>query len=137
MYKLFSRIFILTLLALNSSLQGWPLLITKTCNMPEPQMMSAGENCCCCENSQSSPLPAFAACNPGKSLVGILTTDLSLLPGKDKSGKSLLQPLTVAPATAFPSTFVSSSAHSLCTIELILPRTGATPLYLFDCTFRI
>ncbi|MGH7599017.1 MAG: hypothetical protein ACREOI_21895, partial [bacterium] len=76
-------------------------------------------------------------CNPGKSLVGILATDSSLLPGKGKTGKSLLQPVTVAPATALPSPFVSFSVHGLCSIELFSPHTGATPLYLFDCTFRI
>jgi hypothetical protein len=82
-------------------------------------------------------LPEFAACNPGKSLVGVLATDSSLLPSKDKSDKSLFQPLTVAPATNLPSPFASFSAHSLCSVELILPPTGAAPLYIFDCTFRI
>ncbi len=137
MSKVVSRIFVLPLLILTSSLQGWPLLVTTTCNMAAPQMMSQGGNCCCCENSQSSPSPAFAACNPGKSLVGILATDSSLLPGKDKTDKSLLQPLTVAPATLLPSPFASSSVHGLCNVELILPHTGTAPLYLFDCTFRL
>ncbi|MCI0693935.1 hypothetical protein L0337_18255 [candidate division KSB1 bacterium] len=63
--------------------------------------------------------------------------DLSLLPSKDKSEKSFLQPLTVAPAINLPSPFASSSVQSLGRIELILPHTGAAPLYLFDCIFRI
>jgi hypothetical protein len=136
MSKVVSRIFILTLLIFTSSLQGWPLLITATCNMAEPQMMSQGEDCCCCKNSQSSQSPAFAACNPGKSLVGILATDSSLLPCKDKTDKSLLQPLTVAPATNLPSPF-SLAILGFCTDELILPHIIAAPLYLFDCTFRL
>lgn len=137
MYQLFSRIFILTLLIFTSSLQGWPLLIAKTCNMAAPQMMGAGGNCCCCENSQSSSVPAFAHCNPGKNLVGILATDTSLLPSKNKAGKSLLQPLTAALTINLASPFTSSSAHSLFNDESILSHTGTAPLYLFDCTFRL
>jgi hypothetical protein len=137
MSKIVSRIFVLILLMLTSSLQGWPLLVTATCDMAEPQMMSQGGNCCCCENSQSSSLPEFAACSPGKSLVGILATDSLLLPGNGKTEKSLLQPLPVAPASAPPSPFASSPVHGLRSVELILSHTGAAPLYLFDCTFRI
>jgi hypothetical protein len=137
MSKVVSRIFVLTLLILTSSLQGWPLLVTATCGMAEPQMMSTGEDCCCCENSPSSQSPAFAACNPGKSLVGILATDSSLLPSKDKTDKSLLQPLTVTPATNLAPLFAASAVPSLCSGELILPHIIAAPLYLFDCTFRV
>jgi hypothetical protein len=70
-------------------------------------------------------------------VVGILATDSSLLPGKDKTDKALLQPLTVAPAANLPSPFASFSVQSLCCVELILPHAGTAPLYLFDCTFRI
>jgi hypothetical protein len=137
MSKVISRIFVLILLVLTSSLQGWPLLVTATCTMAEPQMMSRGGNCCCCENFPSSPSPAFAACNPGKSLVGILATDSSLLPGKDKIGKWLSQELAVATVFELPTLSDSLSLPGFGAGELILPHTSAAPLYLIDCTFRI
>jgi hypothetical protein len=137
MYKLFSKIFILALLTISSSLQGWPLLVAKTCNMAAPQMMSQGGDCCCCKNSPNSPSPAFAACNPGKSLVGILATDSSVLPGKDKTGHFFLHNLAAAPVADLLSPSVSSSLPGPGAGELILPHTSATPLFLFACTFRI
>ncbi len=137
MYQLFSRIFILTLLIFTSSLQGWPLLIAKTCNMAGLQMMRQQGKCCCCENSQSSPSSAFAACYPGKSLVGILATDSSLLPGKEKTAKFLPQEAAVAPVADLIPPSVSLSLPGYGADALILPRTSAAPLYLFDCTFRL
>jgi hypothetical protein len=125
-----------TMLIFTSLLQGWPLLVAATCSMPEPQMMSQGGNCCCCESSPSSPSPAVASCNPGKSLVGILATDSSLLPGKDKTDKSLSQPLTVAPAINLTPP-IAPAFLSFRADESLLPHTSATPLYLFECTFRI
>jgi len=137
MYKPFYKSLVVTFLVLTGLMQGWPLLVKTTCSMPQPQMMSQTGDCCCCENSPSSPSPVFAPCNPGKNLVGILVTDSSWLPGKDKSDKSLLQPLAAAPAISIPSPFASLLLHGLYNDELILPSTIAAPLYLFDCTFRI
>jgi|GEM_PF-3567949 len=137
MYKPFYKSLVVTFLVLTGLMQGWPLLVTATCSMPAPQMMSQNGDCCCCNNPQNSRSPAFLSCDPGKRLVGILATDLSLLPGNDKTGKSLLQPLTVESVINLPAPFVSSLRRGFDDNESILPHTIATPLYLFDRTFRI
>jgi hypothetical protein len=137
MYKAFYKTFVVTSLVLTGLMQGWPLLVTATCNMPEPQTMSQMGNCCCCENSQGSQSPAIASCNPGKSLVGILATDSSLLPGNDKAGKLLSQEFAVAPVANLLSPSLASPLPGFFAGELILPHTSAAPLYLVDCTLRI
>jgi hypothetical protein len=136
MNKIFHKKLVVTLLILTALMQGWPLLVSTTCSMPEPQMMSQMGNCCCCENSPSSSVPAIASCNPGKSLVGILGTDSPLLPGNDKTGKSVSHEFAVASIVNLPSpSALPLSGFSAA--ELILPHPTATALYLVDCTFRI
>ncbi|MDZ7364928.1 MAG: hypothetical protein ONB43_03505 [candidate division KSB1 bacterium] len=137
MYRTFFKKFVVSFLLLTGLMQGWPLLVSATCSMAEPQTMSQMGNCCCCENSSSSPSPAIASCNPGKSLVGILSTDSPLLPGSDKTGKFLPQEFAVAPVANLLSPSLSSPFPGFSGGELILPHTGAPPLYLVDCTFRL
>ncbi len=137
MYKAFSKKIIITFLVSTGLMQGWPLLVSATCSMPEPQVMNAGGNCCCCENSPISSSPAIAACNPGKSLVGILGTDSPLIPGKDKTGKFFSQEFAVASAVNLLSPSLASPLSGFFAGELILPYPSATPLYLVDCAFRI
>jgi hypothetical protein len=137
MQKAFYKKLVVTSLILTGLMQGWPLLVTATCSMAGPQTMSQAGNCCCCENSPSSPSPAFASCSPGKNLVGILGTDSPLLPSKDKTGHFLLQDLAVAPVADLLPPSVSLSLPGFGVGELILPRTSAAPLFLFDCTFRL
>jgi hypothetical protein len=137
MNKIFHKKLVVTFLILTGLMQGWPLLVSATCSMAEPQMMSPRGNCCCCENSPSSSVPEIASCNPGKTLVGILATDSSLLPGSDKTAKFLSQEFAIAPVIDLLSPSLASPLPGFFAGELILPHPSVAPLYLVDCTFRI
>jgi hypothetical protein len=140
MSKIISRIFVLILLALTSALQGWPLLVAATCNMPEPQTMSQMGACCCCDKSQSLESPAFSSCTPGKTLVGVLSTEPSLLPGTDttqKMEKSSPSVQMIASGVLLSLHHESSLTPVFRTEHTVLLHTLSPPIFLIDRVFRI
>jgi hypothetical protein len=137
MYSAFSQKFVLPLFLLTTFLQGWPPMAMGTCSMPESQIMSQVEDCCCHDTRQNPSPAAFSSCAPGKTLVVILATGSSLLPGKDKNGKALQQILTIAPFVNLSAPFISSLLLGFDAGELILSHATVTSLFLIDCTFRL
>jgi hypothetical protein len=137
------KTFIVTLISLTGIFQGWPLLVAATCSMPEPQTMSQMGACCCCENrpyASFSTSFAFSSCTPGKTLVGVLSTDPSLLPQKDKikkSDSSLTAAFEFEPDIRLGSQAYHFSCFGVGLVETVLPHTGSTPIYLVAQVFRI
>jgi len=126
------------MLIVASLLQGWPLLLASMCNMSEPQTMSRIGACCCCDEMERSTAPAFTSCTPGKTLAGILTTDPSLQPVKDKT-KSDSLPLSPALINNLfdIANGIYSSALLFCSDQTIFGHTASPPLYLLDSVYRI
>lgn len=126
------------MLIVASLLQGWPLLVAAMCSMSEPQTMSRTGACCCCDDKEQSTAPAFTACSPGKTLAGILVTDPSLQPVKEKT-KSDSLPLSPAVINNLldAANGFYSSALLFCSDQTIFGHTASPPIYLLDNTYRI
>jgi len=129
---------VIALLTMSAMLQGWPLLVAAMCSMSEPQTMSRIGACCCCDEMERSTAPAFTSCSPGKTLAGILTTDPSLQPVKEKtkSDSLPLSPALIKILSDFANGFCSTASR-VCSDQTIFGHTASPPLYLLDSVYRI
>lgn len=121
-----------------SLLQGWPLLLATMCSMPEPQTMSRMGACCCCDNMEQATVASFTSCTPGKTLAGILSTEPSLQPVKDKTkSDSLPLPPMLANNLLDAANGFFSSAKRRCSDQTIFGHTASPPIYLLDSVYLI
>jgi hypothetical protein len=129
---------VVALLTIGAMLQGWPLLVATMCSMPEPQTMTRMAACCCCEKPESSTGIAFASCSPGKTLAGILVTDPSLQPVKEKTKPDSL-PLSPSAAIVMldVARVFNTAVLSFCFDQTPFGHTASPPLFLLDSEFRI
>ncbi|MGH7494671.1 MAG: hypothetical protein ACREOO_20040 [bacterium] len=131
------KIFVIALLLLTGSLQGWPLLVAAQCSM-----LAAPESCemksaCCCDQTERAPTVAYARCNSGKKLSGVLSTDPSVLSAKEKNGKSQLA--CVCGTASLAKLFVEAASPTPIALH---PHASAghhlvPAVFLLDCVFRI
>ena len=138
MKRLLPKAVIATMLIVASLLQGWPLLVAAMCTMSEPQTMSRMGACCCCDDTEQSTASAFTSCTPGKTLAGILSTDPSLQPVKEKT-KSDSLPLSPVLINNLldAANGVYSSGLLFCSDQTTFGHAASPPLYLLDSVYRI
>jgi hypothetical protein len=125
-----------TALVLATMLQGWPLLVTSSCNMAGQQAVAASA-CCCCSDIVETCAPQYASCNPGKILTGILSTAPSARPNDETNTKNPFSHTSIAYSLIAVDRDSHSSAPSRLTTESIFLRTTSPPLFLLDNVFRI
>jgi hypothetical protein len=138
MMRLTTKTAIAVTLILASMLQGMPLLVATFCNMPNSETMGRMGACCCCEDVANLAVQSFTSCMPGKTLAGILATDPSLQPVKDKNATA---------ASPLPPAFACSILECDGGLRLkaalsffdqdVLRHTASPPLYLLDSVYRI
>jgi len=138
MWRFLPKIFMTTTIIIASMLQGWPLLVASVCTMPGAETMRTMEGCCCCPDAATPAAPALNACSPGASLAGVLITDPSLQPVKDKNSlhELPLSPVFAnnAPACSRQALGFASQLHFEIALSVLL---GSPPPYLLDSVFRI
>jgi len=127
---------VVSLLIVASLLQGLPLLVATMCTMPQPETMSRMEACCCCDTPDNSASLALSACTPGNTLAGILVTDPSLQPVKDKKSTDSMP---LAPAIERDLNTLAGSFYSSSFVfdQAVFLHTISPPLFLLDHVFLI
>ena len=132
------KVFVVALLLLTSLFQGWPLLVAAQCRMLAASTQACEmKSACCCEERESAETSAYAKCTSAKKLVGVLSTDPSLLPSKDKGKEPVFTSFIVAPEFEALALGASFFRFARSNASEIIPPSSSSPLFLIDCVFRI
>jgi hypothetical protein len=137
MLSLRKKTFVIALLLLTGSFQGWPLIVAAQCSMlaaPESCEMRTG---CCCDEPERVPAVSYAKCTSGKKLSGVLSTDPSVLSAKEKNGKSLLSCVCGTVTLAKLLVMVASPAPFSLHPQAPAGHHLVAAVFLLDCAFRI
>jgi hypothetical protein len=96
--------------------------------------------CCCCDKRENTATLSFSSCAPGKTLLGILSTDPSVLPGKDevrKMDKSLPLAWAVEADVSLLAQSDGSPTFYFRVDQPLLFYISSPPIFLIDRVFRI